>query len=261
MEDILALLNCKHGKEAPLVIHRGDIQQYLRMTINYSQAGKVSFLMEEYIDRLIAETPPTLMKGTFTTPAASHLFNVNPNATPLSTSDAVIYHHLVAKLLYLAKETWPDLLLAISFLTTHVQGPDKDDLKTLGQCIQYHATTKHLPLTLEASTMDMLQWWIDASFAVHPNCQSHTRAVLSIGCSAVYSMSSKQKLNTRSSTEAELIGINDSLVMILCVQHFLQAQGYDIQQNIIYQDNNESTMCLATNDHESSGKQTHNIDI
>ena len=94
--------------------------------------------------------------------------------------------------------------------------------------------------------MTMIQWWVDASFATHPNCHSHTGATLSFGKGSVYSMSSKQKLNTRSSTEAELVGINDVLSMILWTRLFLEAQGYQVTNNVLHQDN-ESTIKLAQN--------------
>ena len=88
------------------------------MTINYSQKGKISLTMPEYINGMILETPDSLLKGTSTTPAASHLFTTRDNSQPLPTDEATLFHHLVAKLLYLAKWTHPDLLLAVSFLTT-----------------------------------------------------------------------------------------------------------------------------------------------
>ena len=96
---------------------------------------------------------------------------------------------------------------------------------------------------------------------VHPhNCHSHTGAALTIGKGAVYSMSSKQKIYTHNATEAELMGINDAMSMILLVHYSLEAQVYDVQNSIIIQDN-ESTMHLTKNGHHSSRKQTHHIDI
>ena len=71
--------------------------------------------MIDYIWGVIDETPDILLKGISMTPAAGHLFNINSDATPLGSTDAVLFHHLVAKLLYLAKWTQPNLLLAISF--------------------------------------------------------------------------------------------------------------------------------------------------
>ena len=108
--------------------------------------------------------------------------------------------------------------------------------------------------------MTVIQWWVDASFATHPNCRSHTGATLSFGKGSVYSMSSKQKLNTRSSTEAELVGINDVLSMILWTRLFLEAQGYQVTDNVLHQDN-ESTIKLAQNGRRSSSKQTRHIEV
>ena len=59
-------------------------------------------------------------------------------------------------------------------------------------------------------------------FVVHPSFQSHTGAVATIGKGMVYSMLSEQKSNTQSSTEAELVGINDAMSMILWVQHLFK---------------------------------------
>jgi hypothetical protein len=51
------------------------------------------------------------------------------------------------------------------------------------------------------------------------------------GDGAVQSISRKQKLNARSSTESELVGVDDVLVMILWTKLFLEEQGYDINSN------------------------------
>ena len=166
------------------------------MTIDYSVQGKVSFSMPQYIEDLLLEYPDSIMKGTSTTPAANHLFQTNENAEKLGATDAVLFHHLVAKLLYLGKRTRPDLLTAISFLYTRIQNPDVDDFKKLGRCMRYLRDSKHLLLTLEADGMTVIQWCVDASFATHPNCRSHTGVTLSFGKGSVYSLSSKQKLNT-----------------------------------------------------------------
>ena len=100
---IIESLNQKYGKEAPLVVHHGPVQEYLGMMIDYSEPGHVSLTMPEYIDGVMNKMPVSLLKGTLTTPAAAHLFNINPIAHLLPKTDAVTYHHLIMKLLYLAK--------------------------------------------------------------------------------------------------------------------------------------------------------------
>ena len=72
---------------------------------------------------------------------------------------------------------------------------------------------------------------------------------------AVQSISHKQKLNTRSSTEDELVAADDVAVMILWTKMFLEAQGYTVEKNILYQDN-KSTILLEENGKKSSGKRT-----
>jgi len=83
---------------------------------------------------------------------------------------------------------------------------------------------------------------------------------MSMGRGCVYSMSRKQKLNTRSSTEAELVGVNDAMSMILWTRLFLQGQGYTVADNILYQDN-QSAMLLEKNSKMSSSKRTRHLEI
>ena len=116
----------------------------------------------------------------------------------------------------------------------------------LGRCLHYLRNTCDLPLILSCDSSNIIRWWVDASFGVHPNLQSHTGATISMGRGSIFSFSTKQKINTRSSTEAELVGVNDAMGLVLWTRLFLEAQGYEIDDNIVYQDN-ESTMLLAIN--------------
>ena len=90
--------------------------------------------------------------------------------------------------------------------------------------------------------------------------KSHTGGTLSLGKGTIYSTSKKQKLNTKSSTESELVGIDDIMPQILWTRYFLSAQGFEVKDNLIYQDN-QSCMKLAINGRASSGKRTRHINI
>jgi hypothetical protein len=80
-----------------------------------------------------------------------------------------LFHSNVAKLLYLAQRVQPDIMVTVAFLTTRVSSPEVDDLGTLKRVIRYLRDTKDLALTLEADNDGVVRWWVDASFAVHPN--------------------------------------------------------------------------------------------
>jgi len=82
--------------------------------------------------------------------------------------------------------------------------------------------------------------------------------MMSFSKGAAMSLSKKQKLNAQSSTESELIGIDDVIPSIMWLLYFIKAQGYEVTQNILYQDN-KSTILLATNGRMSSSKQTKHI--
>ena len=72
--------------------------------------------------------------------------------------------------------------------------------------------------------------------------------------------STKQKLNTRSSTESEIVGADDFMPHILWTRQFTQAQGYKVEDNVLYQDN-RSAILLEKNGRASSGKRTKHINL
>jgi hypothetical protein len=73
--------------------------------------------------------------------------------------------------------------------------------------------------------------------------------------------STKQKLNTQSSTESELVGVDNMMPIVVWSQYFLTAQGYGVTQNLLLQDNRRSAMLLERNGKASSGEQTLHINI
>ena len=83
---------------------------------------------------------------------------------------------------------------------------------------------------------------------------------MSLGKGVVYGTSVCQKLNTKSSTEAELVGVNQVMPQVLWTRYFLEAQGYGVKDNIAFQDN-QSAMLLENNGRASSGKRTRHINI
>ena len=86
---------------------------------------------------------------------------------------------------------------------------------------------------MRADDLHVIKWYVDASFAVHPDFRSHTGVGMTLGKGFPITKSSKQKLNTRSSTESELVGADDAAQMILWTKFFMEAQGYPVTENIL----------------------------
>jgi hypothetical protein len=70
-------------------------------------------------------------------------------------------------------------------------------------------------------------------------------AFLMIGDSTVLSRSNKQKINTRSLTEMELIAVDDTLPLVQWTAKFMKDQGYDL--NTIVKEDNKSSILLMKN--------------
>ena len=90
--------------------------------------------------------------------------------------------------------------------------------------------------------------------------KSHTGIMMTMGQGAVRSNSNKQKLNTKISTEAELVGIYDEIPLIIWSGYFLAEQGYQVRYNICYQDN-QSNAKLAKNGRVPIIKRTCHINV
>jgi hypothetical protein len=258
VDGLLGRLNEKYGKEDPLTVTRGKIHEYLGMTIDFTITGMVSIRMDDYVEGILDEARED-MEGVAATPAADHLFQVNEDGEKLKETDAQYFHTMTAKLLFLSKRARPDVQEAVAFLTTRVKSPDGDDYKKLTRVIKYPRGEPTLCLTLEANDLQVIKWWVDASFAVHPDMKSHTGAAMSLGKGSIYSVSTRQKLSTKSSTEAELVAVDDVMPMVVWTKYFLGEQGYDVLPTI-YQDN-MSAMLLEKNGRASSGKRTRHINI
>ena len=67
-------------------------------------------------------------------------------------------------------------------------------------------------------------------------------------------------MNTRSSTEAELIGVDDVMSNVIWTTNFLIVQGIKIKSTIIYQDN-QSAILLEKNGLKSAGKRSRHLNI
>lgn len=115
-------------------------------------------------------------------------------------------------------------------------------------------------MRLTVDDLSLAKWNIDASHAVHWDCKGQTGAGMTLGRGAVTSFSKKQKINTRSSTESEVVGVDDAMPSVLWSLYFIQAQGYDMSHALIQQDN-KSAILLEVNGKMSSTKRTKHIRI
>jgi hypothetical protein len=145
-------------------------------------------------------------------------------------------------------------------MATRVTEPNEGDWKKLVKMMNYLKATKDDVPCMSANDTSTIKWHVDAAFAIHKDMKSHTGATMTLGSGTIRLISAKQKVNTQSSTEAELVGFDDVISKILWSKLFIEAQGFEVKANIVYQDNT-SSMPLEENGKASSGKHTHHFHI
>jgi hypothetical protein len=119
------------------------------------------------------------------------------------------------KALFTCKRARPNIHVAVTLLCTRVRDPNEDDWKNFIRLLEYINGTRDEGLTLSANALHVIKWYVDASFAVHAVFKSHTGGIMSYCNGAAMIMSRKLKLNTCSSMEAELVGVDNAVNMIL----------------------------------------------
>jgi len=242
-------------------ISRGPVHDFLGMKLDFSHPGRAKITMYDFLKRTINDFPEEV-RGQAATPAGDHLFDVRAESERklLSEEWAQAFHHAVAQLLFVMIRCRRDLFTAVSFLTTRVKAPDEDDWGKLRRVLRYVRNTLYLPLVLEVDDVGVIKWWVDVSFAVHPDFRSHSGGAMSMGKGVILAGSKKQKLNTKSTAESEIVGVDDFSGQILWTNYFMEAQGYRVIETVVYQDN-QSAILLEVNGKQSSSKRTRHMNI
>jgi len=227
----------------------------LGMTLDFSKKRKVKVSMLDYFKDVISSWDTVKVKDVDgfkiilskkngrNCAAPVNLFKVDESSPKLNAECSTAFHQIVAKALYITKLARLDISVAIAFITTCVHEPSMDDWKKLHHLIAYLCVTEDMILTLGTNGFGILKWYVDAPYAVHPNMRGQTGGGLTMGTGFSIVSSVKQKLNTCSSTESELVGVHEFMPSMLWTQNFLTAQGYTVTNNSLYQDNKSAIQC------------------
>ena len=183
--------------------------------------------MRDYVKELISTFPEKLSEN-MKYPWTTRLFNINDKTKLLDEHRKDVFHTNVVKCMFLAKRAKPDILLGISFLRTQVMKSNEKYWKKLVRIISYLKKIKEIVLYLKADNVQELKWYVDSSLGTHKDMKSNTRSAFTLGNGAIWNESTKQKVNARSSTEAELISIDNNISKIICMERFIESQGFDI---------------------------------
>ena len=228
----------------------GEYHSYLGMSYDFSDRGVVKINMPGYINELIKDFNVNKVASS---PANNNLFeNVMPEL--LDDEYQQKLHSLTARLLYVGMRVRPEILLVVNYLATRVNKYSQGDWVKAMRCLQYLNSDPELGLTLKVGENIDIHLYADASYGVHADGKSHSAAVIKLGGATVGAKSTKQKIVTKSTTEAELVCASDMVSSAIGKRDFLLQQGYDDVLIYLHQDNKSTIKML--NSGESKSERT-----
>jgi hypothetical protein len=242
-----------------MTVTRGTSHTFIGMDIFFPGNGTVRINMKTYLQEAIDQYKGLVTK-TATTPAKKNLFEIKENVEQLKKGPKERFHSVVMKLLWCTHRGRPDIQLPIGFLCTRIAKSDEADEEKLIRALEFLLGTIDDDLVLSADSLNEFLTWVDASHAVHDDMRGHTGGCQSLGQGVFHSKSLKQKLNSRSTTETEVIGASDYMPFTMFTKGFLSAQGYEMKEGKFFQDN-EAAEKLEKNGRASSSQKTRHIDI
>jgi hypothetical protein len=171
--------------------------------------------------------------------------------------DTTDYLSMLMSAMFVAKRVKHMCLTPLSILATRVRSPTATDMESLVHVYQYLYRTREYGIRFTPTSM-LLQYWIDASYGTHPDSCGHGGILVILGedNAPVLAVSKKQKLNSRSSCESELIELDIGLNHLLWFSILLEFLGYPQYPVSMYQDN-KSTIHICENGDMAPNKLKH----
>ena len=236
------------SKTYELVAQRGRNISYLGMSIDYDmenkritlkQDGMIADLLKKYHSDELTRFPAT--------PAVPGIFDDPAKIKNNEPADKKQFQSLVMSLLYIGRFTRHDILLPVTVLATRSSNPQASDMSHAMRVVRYLAGTDDVGPTFNGNTPLVATIFADASHCLHFTGHGHGGIIITLGSAPVHCMSYKLKLVTRSSSESELVVLEEASTYAVWYKLLLKELGVMIKDEpiTVYQDN-MSTMFIAS---------------
>jgi hypothetical protein len=197
------------------------------------------------------------LRRSVTTPTDRDLMKARPETDKLANQPH--YLSMVMSLMYIARLTRPDILLAVTYLATRCTRPTMTDMYHATHVLRYLASVPNMVVRYRGGpgrTMT-LSLQSDASHACHEDGRGHAGMFISLGSGFVACRATKIRMVTLSSTESEGVGVSETMTYVVWMRVLLRGFGYAMSSPTpVYQDN-LSTIWMAR--HDGSFARTKHI--
>lgn len=228
------------------------------MSIARRADGKVFISQPAYVEKLLKNAEMEITKPARTPMSVSGIILREKDAFRVNKTN---YLRLVGGINYLAYYTRSDLLYALSSVAQACSSPKNSDLRRVKRILQYIYFTKNEGILFNCDNDYNLICYVDASFNCYDDGKGHYGYTFSLGKNNghFYSKSSKMKIVTLSSTEAEYVALAHAVTEIVYLRRLLKEIGFQqFGPTRVYEDN---LSCIKIVEGELNHKTTKHISI
>ena len=190
-------------------IPSNPMTNYVAFHLHRDRQNKTIYVdMPDKIEKLRSKFPDIQWNKSYQTPSDTDFFQSNSETLE---PDKKTFLSKLQSLRYIAYKYRFDIHKEIAFLSTHSQNPSISDTAKLNRVMIYLYRTKKLRLKIQPTSLQP-SIYVDASYGSHTSAVGHTGIVICIGGSPIFTISSKQKIVTLSSTEAEADALKEAMM-------------------------------------------------
>jgi hypothetical protein len=157
------------------------------------------------------------------------------------------YLGLVMSLMYLARFTRPDILMPVTYLATKSAAPTEGDYKKALRVLAYAATTRSRTMLFKSNADLTLKIYADAAHMLHRDGKGHGGIIGTMGSAPIFSKSYKFKLVTRSSTESEMVCLDEAVTYAIWISSLLRDFKFSFKLPVKMLQDNLSTIGIVLN--------------
>ena len=209
---------------------REEDLNYLGMVIARDNEDNIKVTMPKIVNELLEEND---IKGIEKIPANGHLYNNKSKERRHNVSfNKDKYLSVLMKAMYIAKRVRYDILLPLSVLCTRVENPTLGDWYKLLRVLRYLNGTRNEGKIFLYNSNNIIRAYADASYNVHTDNKGHTGIIYMLGKNIISVKCIKQRLVTRSSTEAEIVACENAATHGVWLLKLIKSMGVRTYYNI-----------------------------
>jgi len=215
---------------------------YLGMVITKEKNGDITANQKGYVAAMLERF--NVSERAVSVPARADLLGSGDVADQALYHDRREYVSIIMSLMYAARLTYPELMMPVTYLATKCQAPQIIHYKHARWALRYLKGCRNHGLRFTKSDLK-LRFHADASFHLHEDGYGHSGFLATLGGNAVMWRSSKQKLQARSSSEAELISTEDCSTYAPFMRRLTSFIGVKHTGPSLFYQDNKSTIIVA----------------